>query len=129
MADNKEFFKYLEIEESCAAARNICAVDSTLNVRMSSIIPSEKIVQNIMSAAEKKNTGAIKRFFSAFTYRRAFAAAVVLAVLITMQQMVIKKTAADTDVYSYAVAHDFDELGNGLDDIMAGLDSMIEECI
>ena len=132
MQNNNELFDFLKIDEDSAQAKNINAVDSALAGQFAAAGPSQKILDNIMAAAEKKNTPLAQRIFGRFAYRKILAAAAAVFILALIPGIMLKRTqnaADETQTYAYAVSSvggDIENLDTGLDDVLTELDYMEE---
>ncbi|MGB2578557.1 hypothetical protein AAIR98_000476 [Elusimicrobium simillimum] len=126
MQDNKELFDYLNIKAGGARAKNIDAISAAVKSAAYAGGPSQKVIDNIMTAAYKEKSSAIKNVFAAFNYKTVLAGTLILALAVGVPLKMLSYEAVGTEIYSSAVDANFELLDADLEEILSGLDSITE---
>jgi len=120
MQDNKELFKHLNIEENSAAAGGLDKLSGAVNRHLAKQAgPSQKVIDNIMAAAEAKKGNAIKRFAFPFSYKAMAAGVLIVLLMFAALPAVFKSKVVDTEIYSYATDYNFELLDEELEDLLS----------
>jgi len=127
MPRNNELFEFLKLDENDAQAKNINAVDRALGAQFAKMSPSQKTLDNIMAAAEKRNTPFVKRFSAWLSYRRVLAGAAIVFILALVPGLIFKQVSDNQEILAYAAQNSVNEITNlddGINDVMSELDDM-----